>query len=447
MPPLVTDDASSLHFNRLLKDVAIARSGVYLYTRDEIKRLPGITSIPDKYAKDNVFYVYRPAAVLAANKDKFARQPLTVRHPQGWVTDENFSQLGKGWTGDDVWVDGLNDEIIIRSSVNLVDKMAIKDYDSGVREVSPGYIAPFSWKDGITAGGLRYNIVMDDLESVNHLALVPQGRGGPSVRIIDSGEEVRKLTSGLFRFIKGLFVNDSADEPKSFREVLDESIKNRTAMTDEDFDGVRDNLMPAIDDLPESTEKSALKRMVHDLWSVKKLNDDGAGKYASVVSDLYEKLDKESNQSVADAMGAKMDDEEKKDEVVEDAAEKPAEEVVADTAEAPAEEKAEEKGVADSDYDGRLKALEDQMTKIATMMESFASSKTDAPAAKSAQASEDTKPAEAGVLVAEPKSVGDAAPATPVSPFTATLDSVPSKSPKGVDLEAFDKIISNGGKK
>ena len=169
---------------RLLKNVAIARSGVYLYTRDELPGL-GINSIPDKYRNDRLFSVYRPASVLAANADKYARQPLTNKHPNEMLNPDNNSKYIKGWVGDEVTIENSNDEIIIRSSVNLVDRDVIKAYDSGIREVSPGYVGTFSWKDGATAHGEKYQIVMDDITSVNHLALVPEGRGGSTVRILD----------------------------------------------------------------------------------------------------------------------------------------------------------------------------------------------------------------------------------------------------------------------
>lgn len=450
----VFDDASALHFGRQLKNVAIARSGVYLYTRNELAGL-GLTSIPDKYVNDRLFTVYRPASVIAANVDKFVRQPLTNTHPSTWVTPDNSRDLMKGWVGDSATIENSNDEIIIRSSVNLVDKEVIKAYDNGVREVSPGYIAKFSWREGKTKQGESYQIVMDDIESVNHLALVPEGRGGPTVRILDDGANVRKLTSGLFRWVKNLFVHDSVT--KSFREVVTDAVANRESLKDEDFDGVRDSLEPAVEELPESESKTALKRMIYDLWSVKNLTADGATKYASVVSDLYEKLDTEATKSVTDALEGKMEDEEKK---VDDAEAKAEEkEVVADAeahAEPDGDEKKETKDDAPAvvDNDARFKALEDQMTKIAAFMETFGQSKTDAPASKSSEAAVTEKPSEEGVLVAQAKSIGDAAPVieAPAGPFTATMDSKPSKSPKGIDLEEFDKSlsrpkISNGGKK
>jgi len=454
---------------RLLKNVAIGRSGVYLYTRNELSGL-GITSIPEKYARDNLFHVYRPATVLAANAEKFVRQPLTNKHPPEMLTPENNRKYISGWVGDSVVIENCNDEIIIRSSVNLVDRDVIRAYDSGIREVSPGYIAKFSWKDGETAQGLRYNIVMDDIESVNHLALVPEGRGGPTVRIMDSGEEVRQLTSGLFRWIKRLFVAD--DSGKTFREILNDAILNRGSLSESDFDGIRDGIMPAVDDIPECSDKIALKRMIYDLWSIKNLTADGAMKYGSVVCDLYERLDTESTKSVTDAMEGKMPEEKKiEDGEMAMKGDPEAKEVVSDMgydkvpeseekkSDEMAEEKAEDSteafaGSAQDDADpigSRLKALEDQMMKIAAMMESFGTKKVDGVAAhKSSELADNGKTAEEGVLKSDRTQVSDAAPVieTPASPFTATIsDSKPSKSPKGIDLEEFDQKISNGGKK
>jgi hypothetical protein len=490
MPDQVLDDASALGFGRLLKNMAIGRSGVYLYTRKELTGL-GIHEIPDKYAKDAIFSVYRPAAVLAANLDKFASQPLTDRHPQGeWVTPDNSKRLMKGWGGDSVTVENSNDEIIIRSSVNLVDRDVIKAYDSGVRDVSPGYIASFSWREGETKQGERYQIVMDDIESVNHLALVPEGRGGPTVRIMDSGDGVRKLTSGLFKWVKNLFVLDAAG--KSFREVLNDAIRNRDSLTEDDFDGVRDSLSPAIEDIPESTEKLALKRMVFDLWSVKKLTADGATKYATVVSDLYEKLDKQSSASVVDAMEGKVPDEAVEDKEM-DVGKDPGCKEVSDEGVEKAgkvdadkdKEKAEQEKVGETKDAGdmadkikaqgdlqaqggdgdnqfndndigtigglgkRIQQLERAMTQIAVQMETFGTTHKDGvPAHQDATKVANGRDPNLAPNVSPPTQISDAAPVIEQrGPFTATLDSKVIKTAKGVDLEAEDRKISNGGKK
>lgn len=174
-----------------LKDIRIAVSGVYDYAYDELQPmlhlpLPGMGA-PDWAEKKRAYKVYRPATVLEAAKDKFKMLPLTHHHPDRAINGQNFRDKVTGYTGENPWVDWLPDkrEVGIRSTVMLYDDEALDAYYRGEIQLSPGYIADFEWQKGTAPDGQEYDIVMKEIKDVNHLALLPCGRGGSDAVVLD----------------------------------------------------------------------------------------------------------------------------------------------------------------------------------------------------------------------------------------------------------------------
>jgi phage minor structural protein, putative len=135
--------------------------------------------------------VYRPANVLAAACSKFKLLPLTHHHPSALVDSRNFRDLTIGYTGENPFVDYLDDkdEVGIRSNVLLYDDEAQGAYERGEKQLSPGYIAVFEWQQGKSPHGESYDIVMKEICDVNHLALLPSGRGGEDAVVLDKEPE------------------------------------------------------------------------------------------------------------------------------------------------------------------------------------------------------------------------------------------------------------------
>ena len=173
------------------KNIRIAISGIYDYAQEELPclRLPGPgAGAPDWVENKRIYKVYRPAAVLAAACDKFKMLPLTHHHPTAPVDGQNFRKLAVGYTGEQPWVDYLKDkdEVGIRSTVMIYDDEAISAYERGEIQLSPGYIADFEWSQGTAPNGEPYDIIMKEITDVNHLALLPAGRGGEDAVVIDA---------------------------------------------------------------------------------------------------------------------------------------------------------------------------------------------------------------------------------------------------------------------
>ena len=133
--------------------------------------------------------VYRPAAVLAQACDKFKNLPLTHHHPRTPVDGANFRDLAVGWTGENPTIDYISDtnEVGIRSTCMLYDDEALRAYENGEIQLSPGYVAVFEWSKGKAPSGDEYDIIMKEITDVNHLALLPAGRGGEYAVVMDNG--------------------------------------------------------------------------------------------------------------------------------------------------------------------------------------------------------------------------------------------------------------------
>lgn len=173
-----------------LKNIRIAVSGIYDYALEEIPTLrlplPG-QGAPDWVEKKQIYKIYRPAFVLAAACDKFKMLPLTHHHPTTLVDGQNFRKLAVGYTGENPFIDWIKDtdEVGIRSTVMIYDDEALNAYERGEIQLSPGYVAFFEWQKGKAPDGQEYDIVMKEITDVNHLALLPAGRGGEYAVVMD----------------------------------------------------------------------------------------------------------------------------------------------------------------------------------------------------------------------------------------------------------------------
>lgn len=279
----------------LEKNVAIAKSGVYEYGRNEIVRMLGITqdAIPSEHSGLAYFGVYRPAPVLAASVSKFTKLPAVLEHPGEAINGSNFREYTLGWTGDSAFAEYISDsdEVIIRSSLNLIDDEAVRAYRSGIREVSPGYKAEFKWSGGTAPDGKKYQIIMDSIESVNHLAMTRAARGGSDTSILDS----RSYNPAMYAIKKFMRMVEDSDLG-AFRDNIEYLMTNRAMVSDKDMKNAIEDFMSMTKDLPDTNEKAQLIRHLQDLPRLKDLDDESAKQAGAVIADLYEKLD-------ADAMG------------------------------------------------------------------------------------------------------------------------------------------------
>lgn len=150
-------------------DVPIARTGVQLYSSDEVP-------IESKNGEVKVIReeesVFNPDTMAS-----FEGKPVTINHPPDFVTPENWKDYAVGTTQNVRRGVGLQDDLLI-ADLLITDKEAIDAIrNAGLREVSCGYEASYEQTDaGI---GRQFEIVG------NHVALVTRGRAGARCAIQD----------------------------------------------------------------------------------------------------------------------------------------------------------------------------------------------------------------------------------------------------------------------
>lgn len=162
-----------------------------------------------------------------------------------------------------------------------------------------------------------------------------------------------KLLTGLFRFARKR-TQTTDNDMGMFRDKLTELVEKKDSLSDEEVVQRVEELKGMTTDLPGEEDKSKLERFLEDFKSIKEQDEATAKEAASMVADLFEKLDTEAMKDVPEVSAEETVTETETEEapLVEGEApeaETQAEEVVEETV-APEGEKEAEDADANSDY-------------------------------------------------------------------------------------------------
>ena len=106
-----------------------------------------------------------------------------------------------------------------------------------------------------------------------------------------------KLLTGLFRFARKR-TQTTDNDMGMFRDKLNELVEKKDAFSDEEVAKRVDELKELTIDLPDEEGKAKLDRFLEDFKSVKEQDAAAAKEAASMVADLFEKLDTEAMKDV-----------------------------------------------------------------------------------------------------------------------------------------------------
>lgn len=159
----------------------LARSGIQVYLAGD----PGLGGAFSDRAPTSQIRIYRPADEVFSPEamESYAGLPITIEHRGGFVTPDNAGSLIVGWVGDTISRDGD----LVAGNVRVVHKAGLDALDSGKRELSVGYDCQIDVKAGKTPTGEAYDGTMTQIRA-NHVALVSNGRCGPSCRVHDAAD-------------------------------------------------------------------------------------------------------------------------------------------------------------------------------------------------------------------------------------------------------------------
>lgn len=111
-----------------------------------------------------------------------------------------------------------------------------------------------------------------------------------------------KLLTGLFRFARKR-TQTTDNDMGMFRDKLNELVEKKDSFSDEEVAKRVEELKELTMDLPDEEEKAKLDRFLEDFKAVKEQDEAAAKEAASIVADLFEKLDTEAMKDVPEVGG------------------------------------------------------------------------------------------------------------------------------------------------
>ena len=252
------------------KDVILCRSGIQLYHKSEVASF--ITEDNKPPVEKEWYKEYRPANVIVKAKDLFKSLPVTKEHPDVWVDSTNFNELAGGTLDKEIDVVALEGEaegeIGLKSNITFYTD-ELYNYYLNNKEVSVGYTCKKHFVDNPDEVG--YDIILDEITEVNHLAITKRGRGGSEVAVIDSIiGGMRPMRTGIFAFLKSKkqAVNDSTF---SFGKTVLEAVKNSKGTTEEELAGEMKGVLDSMSILKDCEAKTKLTDVVKDCFDNKEM--------------------------------------------------------------------------------------------------------------------------------------------------------------------------------
>ena len=267
----------------------IARSGVQYYTYAELPTL-GLISVPREFKNLRIFGVYRSAQCLKEAMPMFKDVPVMRGHDK-WAVGGVLDPMAVGTCEEVPSLRMHKGEAVITAPLDLDDDH-ILDH---ISELSPGYSGKYHWQGGVSPTGEEFQIVCDKITGVNHIALVPEARGGAEMKVLDGGTGMKKIRSGLLWFArrKTQKVADG-DKADAFLSTLEDVRKNRKEWTPEEMEEHVTTLSALIKDLPDSEEKEKLERFILDIPLLKEEDDATAEEALNTLMEFYSSLDKDA---------------------------------------------------------------------------------------------------------------------------------------------------------
>ena len=253
------------------KDVILCRSGIQLYHKSEVASF--ITEDNKPPVEKEWYREYRPANVIVKAKDLFKSLPVTEEHPDVWVDSKNFKELAGGTLDKEIEVVALDGEaegeIGLKSNITFYTD-ELYNYYLNNKEVSVGYTCKKHFVSNPEEVG--YDIELDEITEVNHLAITRAGRGGSKVAVIDSIIDggIRPMRTGIFAFLKSKkqAVNDSNF---SFGKTVLEAVKNSKGTTEEELAEEMKGVLDSMAILKDCEAKTKLMDVVKDCFDNKEM--------------------------------------------------------------------------------------------------------------------------------------------------------------------------------
>ena len=259
----ITDSDASPYIEQ--KDVILCRSGIQIYSYAEV-----VAAIGEPPVKKDFYKEYRPANVVVKAKELFKSLPVCCEHPTEWITPKNFNELAGGVLDKEIEVVALEGEsegeIGLKSNITFYTD-DLYNYYLNNKEVSVGYTCKKHYVENPDEVG--YDILLDEITEVNHLAITQAGRGGSSVAVIDSIiGGLKPMRTGIFAYLASKMQKDSK-EPFSFGKEVLKAVKNSKGTTEKELANEMKGVLDSMSVLKDCEAKDTLVNVVKDCFDNK----------------------------------------------------------------------------------------------------------------------------------------------------------------------------------
>ena len=194
---------------------------------------------------DMVTLVHTQGDLLSARAVSEAEgMPITLGHPEGWVTSDNYTVTARGFAKR-AWIDGG----YLMGTMRLTDADTITKVEKGgFRENSVGYAANF------TEIGKDVFLPLSDFD-LNHSAIVKAGAAGPENRILMhylQAEDVEDMNEAQIKALVLAIMaehapKDDKETPALSADELASLVAAQVAVTLEKTESAEQDPTPAID--------------------------------------------------------------------------------------------------------------------------------------------------------------------------------------------------------
>ena len=293
----VTDSSASPHITQ--KDVIMCRSGIQYYHASEVA---GIITEDNKPPKEKEWYrEYRPANVVVRAKDLCKGLPVTREHPDEWITPDNFRELAGGVTDNDVEVVALEGEaegeIGLKSNITFFTR-DLYDYYKDNKEVSLGYTVEKHFVDNPEEVG--YDILLEEIKEVNHLAITKSGRGGSAVSVIDSIiGGMKPMRTGIWAWLKS---KKQTDSKPSFGKEVFEALHSCKGSSEEEQAKELKGIFDSCAELKDCPQKATMLDMIRDCYDNREKALANEEELVTAFDSMYVSLSGDSLKEIVDAI-------------------------------------------------------------------------------------------------------------------------------------------------
>ena len=284
------------------KDVILCRSGIQIYSYNEV-----VNALGEPPVKKDYYREYRPANVVVKAQDKCRSLPVTEEHPDTWVTPDNWKVLAGGVLDKEVSVVALEGEaegeIGLKSNITFYTR-ELYEYYQKYKEVSLGYTCTKHYVDNPDEVG--YDIILDEINEVNHLAITRAGRGGSSVAVIDSLiGGLKPMRTGIFAYLKSKLTKDSKESYSFGKEVL-KAVKDSKGTDEKELADEMKGVLDSMSVLKDCEAKDTLTDVVKDCFEHKDKALENESELVSTLDSMWIDIHSESLGEIAKAF-AKLD--------------------------------------------------------------------------------------------------------------------------------------------